>query len=172
MLYLVLLGLGLVALSASEQKCAKVGGHEKLRREAALRRLSPAMRAEAERNLAARSSGIGRNVRPARASTGARPDFRRARRQPVACPPLPWLPAEVDDAALDFIEQGVVDEGALTLAVLRDVYPVTEVGDPISWPTIAEDCAAIHALQERVRIRVARILAILNDKQADEYYGD
>lgn len=91
-------------------------------------------------------------------------------REPIDCPPIPWMPERVNEEILHGIEEGVREERALVLMALHSVYDETVDGRPIQWPTVPEDCAALKAIEERTRIRVRRMLSAHEDYEADEVY--
>lgn len=93
-------------------------------------------------------------------------------RQPIQCPPLPWLPEQVDGVLAEALDQGLRNERALVLMALHTVYDETIDGIPISWPARPNDCAALKAIEERVRIRVRHVLAALEDEEADRIYTE
>ena len=93
-----------------------------------------------------------------------------AHREPIDCPPVPWMPERVNEEILFGIEEGVRDERALMLMALHNVYDETVDGRPLQWPTVPEDCAALKAIEERTRIRVRRMLSAHEDYEADEVY--
>jgi len=94
----------------------------------------------------------------------------RHRDLPIFCPAMPWLPDQINEVIMFGVREGLREERPLVLMALHEVYDETVDGRPIQWPTIPEDCAEIKAIEERVRIRVRRILAELLDAEADEIY--
>lgn len=129
--------------------------------------------------------GLGSSRSSSRASTGNNcrtvdmsrrnrsfPTQRRGpmHREPIDCPPIPWMPERVNEEILHGIEEGVREERALVLMALHSVYDETVDGQPIQWPTVPEDCAALKAIEERTRIRVRRMLSAHEDYEADEVY--
>jgi len=91
-------------------------------------------------------------------------------REPIDCPPVPWMPERVNEVILKGLEEGVREERALVLMALHSVYDETVDGNIIQWPTVPGDCAALKAIEERTRIRVRRLLAAHEDFDADEVY--
>ena len=94
-----------------------------------------------------------------------------AAREPINCPPMPWMPERINGVIYDGIMNGVLDERALLLMALHTVYDETVDGYPISWPARPDDCAALKALEERTRSRVRSMLAAHEDDLADEVYS-
>jgi len=91
-------------------------------------------------------------------------------REPIHCPALPWLPSQINDVINIAIDQGMRDEASIALMALSEVYDETIYGDVITWPTVPGDCAELKAIELRTRIRVRRLLAELEDIEADEVY--
>lgn len=159
MFWAVATGLGLLALAAGQQQCAQAGGNTRsAKRQRALRRMSPQARARALRKTTAAAGQQPRRV------------VRRPRRAPVRCQKLPWLSKDVERVALDVIDDGELRPEAITQIVLSEVYPVTPEGEPIDWPAIPEDCAALRLLEARTETRVRRYLATQADLLADQHY--
>jgi len=75
----------------------------------------------------------------------------------------------IEDA---IINKGVEDERVLTLMALHEVYPYTDEGRNLQWPTVPEDCVALKLLEQRVVARVRRMLAEHEDTQAAFIYEE
>lgn len=155
MFWLAIMGVTLVGLAASQQKCAKAGGRARMAKASAMRRVPPNLRKKMRK--------------PARPAVGGEA-LALPRRAPVYCEKLPWLDREVDAAFEAGLEAGLTGEDLLTGFVLHEVYHVTHDGEPIPWPAMPQDSPSLRALQERVRIRVRRHLAVLSDLRAHEHY--
>lgn len=93
-------------------------------------------------------------------------------RNPVESGILPWFPEMVDQSIVHQINAGHRDCEVITNLTLREVYPVTSWGEDIPWPCIPGDSAALACLEERVRIRVRRHLAEVQDIEAEHEYPD
>lgn len=156
MFWLAIMGVTLVGLAASQQNCAKAGGRDRMAKAAAIKRIPPNLRKKIRTRAPTPAAGGSVAMLP--------------RRAPMRCEPLPWLPEEVDAAFEAGLEAGLAGEDTLTGFVLHEVYDVTHDGEPIPWPAIPQDSASLRALQQRVRIRVRRHLAVLDDLRADQVY--
>lgn len=157
MFWVAVTGIGILALAAGQQQCAQAGGNTReAKRRRALKRMSPQARARA-----VRASAGQRPVRKARP---------RPRRAPIRCQKLPWLSEAVEHVALDVIDDGELRPGVITRTVLEQVYPVTPEGEPIGWPTVPDDCAALRLLEARTETRVRRYLATQADLLAEQHY--
>jgi hypothetical protein len=90
-----------------------------------------------------------------------------------ALPSGPAYPVDLvalDAAILARIEGGESDPGAISSAVLRELYPETWEGVVVSWPVPASAPANLLALQERVKTRVRYVLAVVAEEDAEGVY--
>lgn len=159
---LLAIAAGVLILGMGQKRVASAGGTSSAaKRKAALRRLPPHLRAKVEAK--ARAKVAGRAVEAGGISRGV-----VRSRPPVHAFAPPWLPDEVDAALLELLNAGVRDPDVLTTRTLREIYPVTDDGAPIPWPTVERDSAGLRALEERVRLRAVRHLSTLADIEADE----
>jgi len=87
------------------------------------------------------------------------------------CDIFPWMPEQVNDAIMAAWNQhGMRTPEDLATHALTDVYPTTPDGMPVSWPAEPDDCAAVRAIEERVQIRAALVLADKRDEMAEQVW--